>query len=448
MTKKNVRETALELLIRIEKEGGFSHLLISDAMNKSLLDEKDEGLLTEIVYGTMERKLTLDYYLNPFIAKQKKLQLWVVILLRMSVYQMHFLEKVPSYAVINEAVNIAKKKGHKGIASLVNGVLRNIKRQGVRSVDEIEDEFERLSIETSHPMWLIERWTAAYGYEVTKEICATNMKRKKLSLRVNRLKTTREEVIELLAEAGITATLSEVTKYGVIIQEGNVFKTDLVREGLVTVQDESSMLAAEALQVEQDMTVLDTCSAPGGKATFLAEAMGNTGTVYAYDLHRNKLKVISDNTKRLGLTNVIVEAEDARKLPEIHERGRFNRILVDAPCSGFGVIRSKPDIKYNKQLSDIEKLQTVQVDILSNASDLLRESGKLVYSTCTIEQLENEDVIKLFLGDNPDFEVDKVFLEKMTNRFGSVGLVTAYGLQLFPQSIDSDGFFITRIVMK
>lgn len=446
--QQNVREIALELLIRIQKDGSFSHLIISDAINKSRLEAVDEGLLTEIVYGTMERNLTLDYYLEPFIKSQKKLQDWVIQLLKMSLYQMTYLEKVPEYAVINEAVNLAKKKGHKGIASLVNGVLRNIQRKGVRNIDDITDDVERIALQTSHPQWLVNRWIEAYGYETAVKMCETNTLRKQMTIRVNQLKATREEIIEELATAGISSSVCKFTKHGIIIEEGNIFKTTLLKEGYITVQDTSSMLAVDYLDIEENMEVLDSCSAPGGKATYIAETMRNTGTVHAYDLHDNKLKLIRDNTRRLGLTNIVENAKDARKLQEEFNKQKFDRIIVDAPCSGFGVIRSKPDIKYNKQLSDIEKLHTVQTDILESVAPLLKQNGKLVYSTCTVEIMENEDVVKAFLKRNDSFEVDEEFLIQANESFNDVARVTAFGLQLFPQSIDSDGFFVTRLIKK
>lgn len=446
--QKNVRDIALELLIRVEKDGSFSHLIISDAINKSLIEAVDEGLLTEIVYGTMERSLTLDYYLKPFIKSQKNLQSWVIQLLKMSLYQMTYLEKVPEYAVINEAVNIAKKRGHKGIASLVNGVLRNIQRKGLRSLDDIEDDVERIALQTSHPTWLVERWIKAYGFETAVEMCETNTMKKPMTVRVNQLKATREEIVEKLTAAGISSSLCKFTKHGIIIDEGSIFQTNLLKEGYITVQDTSSMLAVDYLDVTENMEVLDSCSAPGGKATYIAEIMKNTGLVHAYDLHNNKLKLIKDNARRLGLTNIEIDSKDARKLADEYNQQRFDRIIIDAPCSGFGVIRSKPDIKYNKQVTDIEKLHTVQLDILESVAPLLKQNGKLIYSTCTVEVMENEEVVKAFLAHNDSFEIDEAFLKQVNDRFQDVARVTAYGLQLFPQSINSDGFFVTRLLKK
>lgn len=446
MSDQNVRKVALEVLLRVEKEGGFSHLLLSQAMKKERVASIDESLLTEIVYGTMERKLTLDFYLQPFIQKQKHISEWVQMLLRMSVFQMEFLDKIPPYAVINEAVNIAKRKGHQGIAAFVNGVLRSIQRKGVPKIENIKDPIEQLSIKTSHPLWLVTRWIEAYGFETAKKICETNMEKKPLTVRVNSLKTTKENVLAILEEEKIEAIPSLLIDQAIIIRKGNILKTNLLARGYVTVQDESSMLAASLLQIEKQMTVLDACSAPGGKATFLAEKMENTGTIYAYDLHKNKVKLIAGHAERLGITNIVTKANDARNLQQVHELAFFDRILVDAPCSGLGVIRSKPDIKYNKQLEDIERLHTVQLEILQEVAPLLKKDGKLVYSTCTIELRENEQVVQQFLQMNPMYRVDTTFIDEMKNDLFAGASVTEFGVQLFPHTFNSDGFFITRFI--
>lgn len=446
MKQKTVRETALDLLVRIDKQGGFSHLLISDAIKKQRIDARDETLLTEIVYGTTERKITLDFYLEAYIKKQKKMSDWVRTLLRMSVYQFAYLDKVPAFAIINEAVNIAKKRGHQGIASFVNGVLRNIDRNGLKSTADITDPVEQISIETSHPVWLVKRWADYYGIETAAAICKENMKRKSLSIRVNQLKTDRHTLLERLDDAGIEAVPSSILEEAVILEKGNIFKTDLLDSGEATVQDISSMLAAKAVEAEPGMKVLDACSAPGGKTTYIGEAMQQEGDIYAYDLHENKLNLIKKSAHRLGINNVNVQAQDARTLQTVHEAETFDRILVDAPCSGFGVIRSKPDIKYQKTEKDILQLKQVQHDILNQVAPLVKTSGKIVYSTCTIEKEENEWQVKAFLEKNEGFVVDETFLTEMKG-MDEVHL-TEYGVQILPQSFHSDGFFITRLVKR
>lgn len=444
----NIRHIALDLLFRIEKQGSFSHLLISNTLQKKKLTNVDEKLLTELVYGTLERKLTLDYYLEHFVQKRKKIEDWVWMLLRLSVFQIVYLEKVPEYAIINEAVEIAKKRGHKGVTSFVNGVLRNVVRNGVPDFSTIENPLKRLAIETSHPEWLIERWVTQFGFDVTEKMCKANLERKPVSIRVNRIRMTRDELIDKLQNQGISATFSKYTNDGIIIQDGNVLKTDYIDKGYATIQDQSSMLAVLSLQIEPNMKVLDTCSAPGGKATYIGELMNNTGEIYAYDLHQNKTKLIEKNAERLGLTNIKVGQHDARKLQSTHPEKSFDRILIDAPCSGLGVIRTKPDIKYEKELKDIEKLHEVQFSILEHVAPLLKDDGKLIYSTCTVEKLENDEVIKKFLNNNEHFEVDQTFLNEMKQIAIEDIAISEFGVQIFPHSINSDGFYISRIVRK
>lgn len=446
--EESIRKVALEILLRIEKSGSYSHLMINQVIDKGKVAKIDEQLLTEIVYGTLERKLTLDYYIAPFLQKQKKLADWVRVLLRMSVFQMEYLDKVPTYAIINEAVEIAKQKGHKGIANLVNGVLRNVQRQGLPSLDLIENEIERLAVATSHPLWLVERWIDEYGFERTKEMCEINNTNKPIQVRVNLCKTDREKMLKGLADEGIEAKPSSTVKEGIRIQKGNILKTSFLQDGYVTIQDESSMLAAKSLDVSPNMTVLDTCSAPGGKVTYLGELMKNTGSIHAYDLHENKVKLITKNAERLGLTNIIAAAHDAKTLSQRYDQETFDRIIVDAPCTGFGVIRSKADIKYNKDARDIDHLKEVQLAILDEIAPLLKKEGMLVYSTCTVNKTENNEVVREFLSAHPSYAVDQAYIQSLHQVVGEKALVTAEGIQLFPQTMNADGFFITRFIKQ
>ncbi len=442
-----LRKTALDLITTIHSQNGFSHILISNAIEKNELKKQDENLLVQIVYGTVERKLTLDYYLEPFIGG-RRLDNWVRDLLRMSVYQFKYLDKVPDYAIINEAVEIAKQKGHRGTSSLVNGVLRNIQRKGLPNLDKIEDPLLRLSIETSHPKWLIERLNEQYGYEITEKICQSNLTRNPLTLRVKQPNYSREKVISELAEEGVKARPSSLTNAGIIIEEGNVIHSDAVKRGKATIQDESSMLVGQALDVKKEMKVLDTCSAPGGKTTHIAELMEDKGKVYAHDLHENKIKQIKQHANRLKLDSIEASATDARNLSKHYKNNTFDRILVDAPCSGLGVMRSKPDIKYSKTLDDINRLHQIQLDILLEVAPLLKDKGKLVYSTCTLDKHENEEVIQAFLELNPNYQLDLGFIETFDKDLVQNSYLSKYGIQLFPYSGNSDGFFISRLVKK
>ncbi|MEC5422744.1 16S rRNA (cytosine(967)-C(5))-methyltransferase RsmB [Virgibacillus sp. C22-A2] len=446
MSDYQLRNTVLNLLLRIDKDNGFSNLVIDSELKSGRVNPKDEGLLTEVVYGTIQRKLTLDYYIDSFVDSKKKLDDWVKMLLRMSIYQMVFLDKVPDHAIINEAVEIAKKRGHKGTASFVNGVLRNIQRKGVPDTAEIKNAAKRIAIETSHPEWLVERWTAAYGLETTKEMCLTNLNRKSVSIRVQPLKITRNEAMKALSEQGFEIRESVFSDQGIIIDKGNILKSDLFNDGFVTIQDQSSMLVAEMLNVEKEMHVLDACSAPGGKVTHIAEKMKNTGKIHAYDLHQKKVKLIDKKAADLQLSIIDAKAVDARLLQEEHEEESFDRIVVDAPCSGLGVLKGKPEIKYHKKESDINRLATIQLDILESVAPLLKKEGLLIYSTCTVDPQENEGVVNKFLDRNSNFSIDGRFFEELPSEIKSSPGITAAGLQLFPQTHETDGFFLTRFI--
>ena len=445
MSASQLRKTILDLLIRVEKDSGFSHLLLHKEINSKKLNPKDEALLTQIVYGTLERKLTLDYYLEGFVNQKKKPEAWVQILLRMSVYQMVYLDKIPDHAIIHEAVEIAKERSHKGIQSFVNGVLRNVQRNGVPDLANIKDATERLSIETSHPLWLVEHWIDSYGFETTEAICQANLAEKPIAVRVQPLKISREQAIQKLESQGFSVQPSTLSEQGLIIEKGNILNSDIFHDGMITIQDQSSMLVGDLLKAESGMTVLDSCSAPGGKATHIAEKMGDKGTIHAHDLHKKKVNLITEKAEILGLSIIEAEQGDARKLKEIYEKASFDRILVDAPCSGLGVIGSKPEIKYEKTAADIENLQKIQLDILHSVAGLLKSDGLMIYSTCTVVPEENEEVVKQFLEMNPNFAVDADFFNELPAELDHSQGVTEYGLQLFPQTHQTDGFFLTRL---
>ena len=438
----NVRDAALTILLAVDKSQAYSNLLLHQTIEKYKIDAKDRGLLTELTYGTLQHKLTLDYYLEPFI--KGKVDIWVRWLLRMSLYQMQYLTKIPAHAAVNEAVEIAKRRGHKGIASLVNGVLRSILREGVRSLDEIENEIERLAVATSHPQWLVERWVESYGFEKTREMLEENNIPPVQTARVNVTKATVEQVLTTLEREGVKAKRSEYVPECIYLLSGQAARTGAFRNGLITIQDESSMLPATVLNPQPGMKVLDMCAAPGGKTTHMAEKMNNEGSILATDLHPKKLDLIEENTERLGLSIVQTAPIDGRKAAELLKAEDYDAILVDAPCSGLGVMRRKPDIKYTKREEDLQSLQTIQLNILKNAVQLLKVGGKLVYSTCTVDKEENEGTVKAFLANHPEMEA--VALENLPEQ-----LMTKQQdgmLQVFPQDIGSDGFFVAAFIKK
>ncbi|MBM7552811.1 16S rRNA (cytosine(967)-C(5))-methyltransferase RsmB [Thalassobacillus pellis] len=446
MKKFAVRETALELLTRIGEQGGFSHVLIDRAMKQEGLSQRDGALLTEIVYGTLQRRDLLAYYVKDRVKGKKKLQPWVKWLLYMSIYQMTFLDKIPDHAIIHEAVEIAKKRGHKGIASLVNGMLRNIQRSGVSDLSELKEPINRLAIETSHPEWMVKRWVDMYGFEVTKEMCFSNLTYKPMSVRVQTLKISRQDAIELLKADGYEVTASLLSPQGIIIESGNILKHDLFLSGKVTIQDQSSMLVGEMMDVTPGMKVLDACSAPGGKTTHIAEKMENEGQIIAYDLHAKKAKLVTEKAAQLDLHIIEAGQADSRNLCEKHSEESFDRILLDAPCSGLGVLRGKPDIKYHKQEKDIVALSSIQEELLESVAPLLKSGGKMIYSTCTVDREENERVVERFLEKHNSFKVDPSFEKDLPNVLAESAGISKSGLQLFPQHFDTDGFFLTRLV--
>lgn len=444
--KKNVRETALDLLESIEKNQAYSNLLLNNAIRKNEINQKDIGLLTELTYGTLQRRMSLDFYLQPFLKGNKKVESWVKQLLRLTLYQMVYLDKIPDRAAIFEAVEIAKQKGHKGISGMVNGVLRNIQRQGLPSMETLADPIERLSIETSHPIWLVKRWVDQLGFEQAKQMCEINLTAPLQTARVNLTKITREDCILRLNEEGFQVEASPMIPEAIKCYRGNLANSDAFKEGYLTIQDESSMLAAYALGATENERILDACAAPGGKSTHIAERMQNSGKVISLDLHDHKVKLIKDNATRLELTNIEPKTLDSRKVQEHFEKETFDRILLDAPCSGLGVMRRKPDMKYTKKEEDLMQLSSIQLNLLKAVSPLLKKGGILVYSTCTVDREENQLVVESFLKNEVDFEEDHTIKNRMPAEIRP--LVNGFELQILPQDIGSDGFYIACIRKK
>ncbi|GGH25631.1 16S rRNA (cytosine(967)-C(5))-methyltransferase RsmB [Paenibacillus segetis] len=448
--KPSARDTALQVLTGVEQEGAYSNLLLNGALQKSGLSGPDAGLATELVYGTISRLNTIDYLLEPFVSKGLgKLQPWVRNLLRLSFYQLYYLDRIPPHAAVNEAVNIAKKRGHQGISGMVNGVLRSV----LRSKDELKlpdhlSPVARISLQHSHPEWLVSRWIEQYGEETAEAICQANNEPPSVSVRVNTARVSRDELLKLMEEQGLDVSASQLSPDGIIVKSGgNMALTPWYREGLLSVQDESSMLVAHAVDPKPGMSVLDCCAAPGGKTCHIAEKLEGSGKVVANDIHPHKAKLIEDQALRLELGNVVTLSEDAAKLAERYPQESFDRILLDAPCSGLGVIRRKPDLKWAKTPGDISEIRGIQTELLDAVSGLLKPGGILVYSTCTIEPQENAEMVQHFLSRHPEFEIaqdDHSFWQ------GLIGTSAreAIGLQILPQDYHSDGFYIARLVKK
>lgn len=450
------REVALDVLVKVEREQAFSNLVLNGALQHTELSRPDAGLATELVYGTIQRKLSLDYALAELAAKGlAKLEPWVLQLLRLSAYQIMFLDRVPAHAAVNEAVTIAKRRGHAGISGMVNGMLRNL----LRRREELSPETaagqpglspaRRISLRHSYPEWLAARWIAAYGESAAERICAAGNEPPRASIRVNPLRGTRENAIAMLADAGIEAEASTVSPYGVVARRGGSLADTIgFRDGRWSVQDESSMLVAQAAQPSPGMTVLDCCAAPGGKSTHLAELMHNEGRVIANDLHPHKRALIEQQAERLGLSCIEAVTGDAAELSSRYAPASFDLVLLDAPCSGLGVIARKPEIKWTKSEDDIAAITSIQHGLIDSVASLVKPGGRLVYSTCTIERDENERQIERFLQQHEDFELDANWPDELLASLRETGAVTADfrgDVQLLPSHIGSDGFYIATL---
>jgi 16S rRNA (cytosine967-C5)-methyltransferase len=441
-----VRFVALEALVRIEKGGAYSNLLLRELMNQGRLNDKDGRLLTEMVYGTISRQLLLDYYLAPFIKNAKKVDPWVKSLLRLSLYQVLYLDKVPNHAILNEAVEIAKAKGNPGIGKFVNGVLRTIQREGVPELNQIKEPVERLATEISMPLWLTEKFVKQMGIERTRELGLSLLAPSHASGRLDLQKISLEKAILQLQAEGIEARQSQVSPYGIVADKGFLAGSSLYQKGWLTIQDESSMLVAPALDVQPAHQVLDACAAPGGKTTHIASFLSAEagGKVTALDIHPHKVKLIQENAQRLAVSAVVEAVEmDAREVNQQFKEQQFDRILVDAPCSGLGLMRRKPDIKYNKQAADLQRLPEIQLAILESVAPTLKNSGIMIYSTCTIMVEENQAVVEAFLSTHPEFEqvnvsVNEQVAAKIDNKM----------LTIYPQDFMTDGFFISCLRKK
>ncbi|MFB5660614.1 16S rRNA (cytosine(967)-C(5))-methyltransferase RsmB [Alteribacillus sp. HJP-4] len=445
-TFKNVRSEALRIMERIEKEGAYSHLLINYVLNEGRIAPKDQSLLTELVYGTIKRKNTLDFYLQPFVKKGlHSLDHWVLQLLRLSMYQLKYLDRVPERAVIHEAVNIAKARGHQGISGFVNGVLRSVQRCGTEEPEESLSGMKKHAVLLSHPEWLLQEWVEDYGEKKALDMAAANLLPPQMSVRINPLKTTVDLALNKLESEGCIAEQGSLSMDALRITEGKAAGSPSYKEGLFTIQDESSMLVGRVLDPRSGMSTVDTCAAPGGKTTHLAERMQDRGKIHAFDLHEKKIGLIKEQADRLGLTTITAQAVDARKLTETLLPESADRILVDAPCSGYGVIRRKPELKWQKKREDAERLPAIQSAILQEASRLLKPGGRLVYSTCTVRKAENEQVISAFLHNNPDFTLEANLADRLPPALKDYLRPDGGYVTILPQYFHTDGFFIASL---
>ncbi len=440
--KNNPRERALEVLTRVE-EGAFADALLDRA--RQGLEARDSSFLLELVYGVLRNRTLLDWTLNQLSAQPiEKTDAWTRNIVRLGAYQMLHLDKIPVSAAVNTSVELAKTFGKKH--SYVNGLLRNMDRKrGSLTGPTFSDPVKKLSTLYSHPDWLVKRWEKRFGAEQTEILLRENNQHSPLTLRTNIFKTTRERLKDSLEADGATVEETAFSPAGLTLQSspGGLRTLTAYEKGWFMVQDEAAQLIALLLAPRPGETVLDACAAPGGKATHLAELMENSGRLVALESDRSRIGKIEENRTRLGLTIVEPVRGDATR----YDRGRFDKVLIDAPCSGLGVLRRHPDGRWNKSESSIRERTAMQRAILENCSKLLNPGGALVYATCTTEPEENDDMIETFLNNHPDFALDdpRPLLPAPAAKLVDAGNF----FRTFPGEMRTmDGFFGARMIKR
>lgn len=447
MTSYSARELALKVLDEVDTAGAYANIALTRVVAKYQPVGPERALLTELSYGTLRRLNTIDWVLARFLRKPLSSQnRWIRNILRLAVYQILYLDRIPPAAACNEAVELAKKYAAPHFAGFVNAVLRRVVREKekISFPDREENPVDHIALKYSHPTWVVELWLKELGVEETIRICEANNQTPATTIRTNFLRTNREELLRRLKEeAGLPALPTRYAPEGISVRGfHNLQGLPAFREGLFFVQDESSMLVTRALNPAPGSFVLDVCGAPGGKATHMAELMGDRGRILVLDIYPHRLALVRENCARLGLKSVDAVLGDAQEVDRQFSLAA-DFILVDAPCSGLGVLRRKPDSRWRKQPEQIPALVALQRRILRSAAAALRPGGVLVYSTCTVHRAENEAQVRQFLADHPEFVLEDLrpllpceLDVKGTMKEGFVQLLPYQGL---------DGFFIARL---
>ena len=439
--KQNIRLLAVKALSDINRNGAYANITLQDYISKHNLADLDRRFFTELVYGVVRRRNYLDAIIVHFAKRPlKKLSSMVVEILRLGIYQIIYMDKVPESAAVNESVKLAKKLT-RGLSGFVNAILRSIIREqdSIGVEDLASNDIEVISFIYNIPLWLIDLWMSEFGRDKTEDLCAWFNQQPKLTARINTVLIDISQCLTLLKEQGWD--VSQDSNYKDIIyinsHRGSLEKSDAVIKGYITFMDKASMLVARLVNPQPGERVLDCCAAPGGKSMYMAALMDNTGSLMSCDIHEHKITLMESNAQRLGISIVQTKVQDATELPSAW-KSYFDRVLVDVPCSGLGILQKKLDMRWRKDESTLSELPPLQLAILERAAMTVKEKGYLVYSTCTLNYKENEDVVEAFLQKHKEFSIVPVgtdFPLKSNN-----GMITTY-----PPTDDMDGFFMVKM---
>lgn len=433
--KANARECALQVLIACRKNDAWADAALKSALKTNILSAPDAALCSRIVYGVVQNRMLLDYYLSAYCTQKiDRLQPPLLDILRIGAYQILFLDKVPDHAAVDECVRMTKETKRAAASGLVNAVLRKVSRNKNDLPPLPKDDVQRLSLQYSHPGWFVERLLSILGQEQAEEFLRLNNEVSPMIIQCNPLKTTTEALLQELTNAGITVRKHEwVPGCLELSGTGDLTTLPAFYQGKFTVQDAAAKLVSCVADCKRGDKVLDVCAAPGGKSFSVAFSMENEGTILSCDLHENKLKRICEGAQRLGITCIETAAADGRVFREEWNEA-FDAVICDVPCSGLGIIRKKPDVRY-KDASELAKLPGIQAEILANSARYVRHGGVLVYSTCTILPEENEKITDAFLSAHPEFMYETFQLPTFEPVLGH--------LTLWPQRNGTDGFYIS-----
>jgi 16S rRNA (cytosine967-C5)-methyltransferase len=444
---KDARTTALEALIRVERKGQKPDQALEQVFGEGISD-KDRGLVTELVYGVLRHRNRLDWVLGQFCRKSiRGLSPTLRNILRMGAYQILFLDRIPARAVVDEAVDLTQRKGARGLGGFVNAVLRSLDRDraSINYPDLKTDPVRYLSVFYSHPEWMVNRWLERYGPERTMALCQANNEIPPVTLRTNTLLTIRESLESQLKNEGVDVEDCVVSPLALRVKDGVATQAAAYRKGWFYIQDEAAQLVVYGLAPKPGEVILDACAAPGGKTTHMAQVMGNQGRIIALDLKAQRLELIRENCQRLGIKIVECLLGDARTVKALKNL-KFDRILVDAPCSGLGVLRRNPEGKWTKTEDLVHRYARLQLEILEGVSPWLKEGGVLMYSTCSTEPEENEGVVGRFLSAHPEYRVQNL-KEDLPATASSMTTPEGFFSTLLNAEL-MDGFFAAKLIKK